>query len=217
MPADHAVPDTREQILIEASRLLSINGYQGTTTREIAAAVGISQPSLFFHFPNKLALVKELYEYDIVPAVASLKNLLVGAGNPEAKLYAMIVGELERVIDSPYDMRAHISFEALSHPDLAEFRDLVGQFDDMTRLLIRAAQETGKFIKCDAWLAQQMVSGFLARANLFATNDQMRRRSHPEEGASLILRSLLADPESLDELQREAVKLLPRYTHSAES
>ena len=211
MPEAQALPDTRERILIEASRLLSINGYHGTTTRDIAAAVGISQPSLFFHFTNKLAIVQELYEHDIVPAVAGLENLVVGPGDPAAKLYAMIVGEFGRIADSPYDMRAHISFEALSHPDLAGFRDLVNQFDDLTRLLIRSGQESGQFIAGDAWLAQQMVSGFLVRANLFGSSDRVERQINPEEGAGLVLRSLLTDPGSLERIQQEAKDLILRY------
>ncbi len=203
--------DTRERILVEASRLLAMKGYGGTTTRDIAAAVGISQPSLFFHFSTKLALVEELYRYDLVPAVQGMENLVVGAGSAGAKLYAMISAEITRVIDSPYDMRAHISLEALDDPDLAAYRDLLNQFDDMTRLLIRTGQESGQFVPGDSWLALQMVAGFLARANLFAAGDEIDRLSHPEEAASLILRSLLAEPATLDAVRREAAELLPKY------
>lgn len=203
--------DTRERILIEASRLLAVNGYGGTTTRNIAAAVGISQPSLFFHFSTKLALVEELYRYDLVPAVQGLENLVVSAGTAGAKLYAMISAEMTRVIDSPYDMRAHISLEALNDPDLVAYRDLLNQFDDMTRLLIRSGQESGQFIDGDPWLAQQMVTGFLTRANLFAADEEIDRMSHPNEAASLVLRSLLADPATLDAVIREAAELLPKY------
>ena len=202
---------TRERILIEASRLMAVNGYGGTTTRDIATAVGISQPSLFFHFSTKLALVEELYRYDLVPAVQGLENLVVATGTAGAKLYAMISAEIARVIDSPYDMRAHISLEALNDPDLVAYRDLLNQFDDMTRLLIHSGRQSGQFIDVDPWLAQQMVTGFLTRANLFATDEEIDRLSHPDEAASLILRSLLADPTTLEAVMREAAELLPKY------
>ncbi|MCP3999228.1 MAG: TetR/AcrR family transcriptional regulator [bacterium] len=208
-PGDSAA-ETRERILIEASRLLAVHGYRGTTTREIATAVGISQPSLFFHFATKRAIVEELYRFDIVPAVRALEKLVAGDGTPAAKLYAMIKAEMTRVIDSPYDMRAQISFEALNEPDLAPFRDLLTRFDDLTRLLIRSGQESGVFLQGDPWLAQQMVSGFLARSNLFATSDQLER-SHPDRAASLVLRGLLADSAALDDIRRQADQLLPRY------
>ena len=207
----NSAAETRERILIEASRLLAAKGYRGTTTRDIAAAVGISQPSLFFHFPTKLAIVEELYRFDLVPAVQALEDLVVGEGTPAAKLYAMVKAEIIRVIDSPYDMRAQISFEALNEPDLAPFRELLNRFDDLTKALIRSGQESGLFISSDPWLAQQMVSGFLARAALYATTDDLERDSHPDEAASLILNSLLVEPERLDVFRSEAAGLTARY------
>ncbi len=206
-----AEPDTRERILIEASRLLAVNGYSGTTTRDIAAAVGISQPSLFFHFSTKLSIVEELYRHDLVPAVQGLERLVIATGTAGAKLYAMICAEVTRVIDSPYDMRAHISLEALNHPDLTAYRDLLDQFDHMTRLLLRTGQESGQFVPGDPWLAHQIVIGFLARANVFAENEEIDRSSHPEEAAALILRSLLSDPATLDIVRLEAAELAPKY------
>jgi len=54
------VPHRREVILATALRLFSERGVQAVSTRQIAAAVGISQPSLYAHFPNKHALVSEV-------------------------------------------------------------------------------------------------------------------------------------------------------------
>jgi AcrR family transcriptional regulator len=204
-------PDTRERILIEASRLLSLNGYRGTTTRDIATAVGISQPSLFFHFPTKQAIVEELYRSDLIPALQGFERLVASQGSPAAKLFAMIAGEVRRVIGSPFDTRAYMSFEALNDPDLEPFRDLLQQFDDLTGRLIRAGQDSGQFIKGDPWLAQQMVSGFLARSTLFLTDDERSLPFHPDNSAALILRALLRDQDDLDALREEAAKLAPEY------
>lgn len=204
-------PDTRQRILIEASRLLALHGYRGTTTRDIASAVGISQPSLFFHFPTKRAIVEELYRFDLIPALRGFESLMARDGTPGAKLFAMIAGEVLREMDSPYDMRAYISFEALNDPELAPFRDLLGQFDMLTSDLIRQGQESGQFLDVDPWLALQMVSGFLARSNLFLTTDQARRPFHPEASASLVLRGLLADPDSLEKVRSEAEDLITEY------
>jgi AcrR family transcriptional regulator len=48
--------DRREEILDAASALFITYGPSKTTTRQIADAVGISQPSLYAHFPTKEAL-----------------------------------------------------------------------------------------------------------------------------------------------------------------
>lgn len=53
-------PDRREQILDEAQRLFLEHGLDSTTTRQIALAVGISQPSLYAHFASRDAIAVEL-------------------------------------------------------------------------------------------------------------------------------------------------------------
>ena len=47
---------------VEASHLFAVRGYFGTSTRDIADAVGLRQPSLFFHFPSKQAIVEQLQD-----------------------------------------------------------------------------------------------------------------------------------------------------------
>ncbi|MFD8382255.1 TetR/AcrR family transcriptional regulator [Streptomyces sp. NPDC059679] len=53
MPRTHKTTNsTRRRILTEAALLFRRHGYRGTSTRQIAEAVGIKQPSLFHHFPT---------------------------------------------------------------------------------------------------------------------------------------------------------------------
>ena len=200
---------TRERILIEASRLIATQGYHGTTTREIAGAVGISQPSLFFHFPSKSAIADELYRLDIIPAVGRLEALIVGEGRPAAKLYTMVFGELTHILRSPYDLRAHLNYEVLNDPALDAYRDYMKRFDDMTRILIRSGQEIGELAGVDAWLAPQMVSSLLARAPMFSRASEVE--SLPREAATLVLHSLLADRGDLDRVRSEAAGLIAAY------
>lgn len=49
--------DRRRLIVRTAFDLFARNGFRGTTTRELAQAVGVSEPVLYQHFSNK----KELY------------------------------------------------------------------------------------------------------------------------------------------------------------
>ena len=53
LPADQR----RQAIIKEAIRLFSEKGFKGTTTRELAAAVGVSEPVIYQHFAAK----KDLY------------------------------------------------------------------------------------------------------------------------------------------------------------
>ncbi len=51
----------REEILAAALKLFGERGVHAVTTRQIASAVGISQPSLYAFFPNRRALEAEVY------------------------------------------------------------------------------------------------------------------------------------------------------------
>ncbi|MBN9754846.1 Transcriptional regulator, TetR family [Pseudonocardia sp. Ae406_Ps2] len=53
-------PSRREQILTEAARLFARHGFHGVSIADLGAAVGVSGPALYRHFPGKEALLAEL-------------------------------------------------------------------------------------------------------------------------------------------------------------
>ena len=52
--------DRRRAIVDAAVPLFARNGFAGTTTRELAAAAGVSEALLFRHFPSKQSLYREI-------------------------------------------------------------------------------------------------------------------------------------------------------------
>ncbi len=52
--------NTRDKILQAAQKLFARNGYDGTTTRELAEKAGIAEGTLFRHFTNKKAILVEV-------------------------------------------------------------------------------------------------------------------------------------------------------------
>jgi AcrR family transcriptional regulator len=52
--------DRRKAIVAAAVPLFARNGFAGTTTRELAAAAGVSEALLFRHFPSKQLLYREI-------------------------------------------------------------------------------------------------------------------------------------------------------------
>ena len=61
------VSDTRKKILDCAERLFSRQGYDGTSTRQIASDVGISIQTLHYHCESKLKLYNAVIERCILP------------------------------------------------------------------------------------------------------------------------------------------------------
>lgn len=52
----------RQRIVDEAVALLDAEGLDGLTTRKLAARLGVQSPTLYWHLPNKAALVTALAE-----------------------------------------------------------------------------------------------------------------------------------------------------------
>jgi len=55
--------DRRRQLLDTALDFFSRKGFQGTTTKEIAAAAGVTEAIIFRHFPSKQALYTAVLDY----------------------------------------------------------------------------------------------------------------------------------------------------------
>lgn len=93
-------PTRREQILKEAARLFAERGFHGVGVDEIGAAVGISGPGLYRHFPGKDAMLAELL-------VGISERLLSGGrlrveespADPEVLLAALIDGHIDFALD----------------------------------------------------------------------------------------------------------------------
>ncbi|HET9379213.1 MAG TPA: TetR/AcrR family transcriptional regulator [Streptomyces sp.] len=93
-------PTRREQILKEAARLFAERGFHGVGVDEIGAAVGISGPGLYRHFPGKDAMLAEL----LVGISGSLltggkRRVAESAGDPEAVLDSLIEGHIDFALD----------------------------------------------------------------------------------------------------------------------
>ncbi|GAA4535520.1 SACE_7040 family transcriptional regulator [Pseudonocardia xishanensis] len=89
----------REQILRTAAVLFARHGYHGVSIAELGAAVGISGPALYRHFPGKEALLAELL-------VDISERLLAGGreragGEPAAVLAALVDFQLAFALREP--------------------------------------------------------------------------------------------------------------------
>ncbi|MBL3666455.1 TetR/AcrR family transcriptional regulator [Streptomyces sp. M2CJ-2] len=103
-------PTRREQILKEAARLFAERGFHGVGVDEIGAAVGISGPGLYRHFPGKDAMLAELLVGISGQLLTGAKQRLrevgeagggsgVGGVAPEAVLDSLIEGHIDFALD----------------------------------------------------------------------------------------------------------------------
>jgi len=87
----------RRQILDAAAHLLKHRGYDATTTRAIAAAVGIKGGSIYHHFPSKDAIVGEVVNEGVrvvFDAVVAALAALPARSSPRRRLETAIRAHL---------------------------------------------------------------------------------------------------------------------------
>jgi AcrR family transcriptional regulator len=98
--------DSRAEILRVAFELFSSRGYERTSLREIAEALGVTKAALYYHFRAKEDLLAAL----LAPTIAALESALEDAvreGGPDAVL--------GRYLDVIIEQRATLAF-ALREP-----------------------------------------------------------------------------------------------------
>ncbi|MGB7281144.1 MAG: TetR/AcrR family transcriptional regulator [Candidatus Acidiferrum sp.] len=93
----------REIIIKAAGRLFREKGYEGTSVRDLADAVGLHSGSLFFHFRSKEEILLSLLEGGLRRAVAILDRHLAAAVSPREKLSAILHGHLQAILDEERD------------------------------------------------------------------------------------------------------------------
>ena len=79
--------DTPERVLEAAEALFAKRGYDGTTTRQIASAAGISIQTLHYHGGSKLNLYRQVLQRSIVPITKMInrhiENMMTGDLNDD--------------------------------------------------------------------------------------------------------------------------------------
>ena len=103
-----AKSDRRDKLIAAAERLVAERGFLAVRIEDIGAAVGVSGPAIYRHFPNKEALLVELL-------VGISTRLLAGAKSVVAER-----SEAETALDGLIDF--HLDF-ALNESDLIRIQD----------------------------------------------------------------------------------------------
>ena len=82
--------ERKRQLLAHAKRLFVTQGYQATTTKEIAASAGVTEPVLYRHFRTKKALFLEVLEEVRAATLQRWHTQTAGLTDPLAKLHATV-------------------------------------------------------------------------------------------------------------------------------
>lgn len=80
-----------------AAQLFRERGFQGTSIDDIGAAVGMTGPALYRHFPSKEALLAELLERALERARQDGEAAVAAGGGPRAVLERLVAASVVQV------------------------------------------------------------------------------------------------------------------------
>ncbi len=196
--------ETRERILYEASKLFAAMGYHATTTREIARAVGIRQPSLFHHFATKRAIMQALLTYDL-DEFSFVEDLAAADGSAAVRLYRYLREDVALVSRSPYNLSGLYTDEVMGDPDFAPWAKRSEELAAAIEQIVRDGVGSGEFIAMDPALVREAISGILLRTLMTYSGGRPQPTADlGDEIASFVLRAILAEPSGLAEVRQAA-------------
>lgn len=175
-PADQSV--NREDILLAAADVLSTNGYDSTTMKDIAAKVNLTAASLYHHFKNKDTLLLAVLESGLEQVYDLIEPIYDSDMPYTEKLEKMIKAHVNSVTRMPsvgaamvFEIRSLMSFKAQARnglPDEAQaefiqrrdhFFELRDKFEMLFRYTVRAGIQAGEFRECDPAIFAKMMLG----------------------------------------------------------
>lgn len=179
---------TRQNIREVAKRLFVSQGFEATTSRQIAREAGIATGTIFVHFPNKQAILVDMLYEDIETAVQQAFSTL----SPEKGTVDQLL-DIARMLYSYYLQHVELSrvllqYGLLHDAESSDFRDQIGRFlDEVVRLLEEGQRKQEIVVAKDA---QAMAQAFMA-SYLFVLVTLLGTPSPKLEDALLSLRRLI--------------------------
>jgi AcrR family transcriptional regulator len=193
----------REEILFQAARLFAARGVSATTTRAIASAAGLRQPSLFHWFPSKEAILAELLDSALAPSLAFAEQEAASRDRAAVRLFRVVRFDARHLAAYPFELGAVLSPEARA-PRFRRFWRGRARLLAIVEQAVAAGSRGGELVGPAPAVASRAIFGMVEASVTWA---RQVGRTPDEVGdalARLALRALLREPATLDEVARAA-------------
>jgi AcrR family transcriptional regulator len=159
--------ERQASIIAAAADLFATNGFNGTTTREIARHAGISEALVFKYFPTKRALYAAILaeKVPVSPLLAAVEE--AARKRDDERVFTLIASHRIRRTSDPSFLRL-LLFSALEGHELSDmfFRNQHRVFYDYLAGYIGQRVKEGAFRQVDPLLAARAFMGMLVHHRL---------------------------------------------------
>ena len=137
---------TRARLIVAAIAAFAEKGFHGTTTRDIAAAAGMSPAALYVHHRSKEELLYLISRAGHERTLTLVRNSIAVGGTPAEQLRRVVhdfaVHHAERHTESRI---VNYELAALSPEHLVEIREIRRKIDAEVRDLVESGVASGDF------------------------------------------------------------------------
>jgi AcrR family transcriptional regulator len=190
---------TAVRILRAAAELIAVRGYSATSTRDIAAAVGVEQPAIYKHFSAKSDILAALVGLALEWPLELADQLAALPAPAVVKLHRWLRESLNHLHASPYVLVSILTTpELLQQDHFATEQALVSKFEHAVVDLIEAGQNEGDVRAMNPLSAARMVQA------LFDALALPEIAVSPDEIVEFAMTALLSDPTRQAEIASTA-------------
>jgi AcrR family transcriptional regulator len=156
--------DTRTRILQASLRLFARQGYDGTTTKDLAAAAGVAEGTLFRHFTNKKAILVELATSGWIEILTDLLTELSEMDGYKA--VDRVMWNRMRRLHENGDLMRVCFIEAQFHAELQERiqSEVIEKMTDVAEAFFQTAMDRGIYRRINPKIVAQVFLGMFAIA-----------------------------------------------------
>ncbi len=156
--------DTRTKILQAALKLFARQGYDGTTTKDLAKLAGVAEGTVFRHFENKKAILIEVATLGWVDILTDLLTELSEMGSYKA--VSQVMRHRMMHLKENSDLLRVCFIEAQYHPELREKiqSEVIGKMTDVAEAFFQTAMDKGIYRKMNPKIVAQVFLGIFAIA-----------------------------------------------------
>lgn len=181
----------RGKLLHVSAHLFRNKGYERTTVRDLAAAVGIQSGSIFHHFKSKDEILRSVMEETIVYNTALMRAALLDVDTVRERVLALIRCELQSIMGGSGEAMAVLVYEwrSLSAEGQARVLALRDVYEQLWLQVLGEAKEAG-YIKGDVFVTRRFLTGALSwTTTWFRAQGSMSLNELADEALMMALKS----------------------------
>lgn len=178
------------RLLREATHLFLTKGYERSTVRDIASAVGIQSGSIFHHFRTKEDILRAVMEETITLITERMREELKVAETSKDKIFALIKCELESVIGETSEAMSILVYEwrSLSEDNQRDILAMRHTYEQLWMDTLNEAKDDG-FISMDTFILRRLLTGALGWSrNWFSADGSVSIDSLAEQAMQLVFK-----------------------------